>query len=170
MSPNRPPNPARRKLIRSALSLAVRIAPPSGDVDDPVDALGLQRHRKINLLPFDFGDTPWTGCWIATARSDYVVFPKDASAAERAMVICHELAHMLLDHVPHAAEQQAQLLSALAAPTVDPAIARRFLARHGYTEEIEAEAELLGTRLVTELNRLADASTIAGDTVSDRLR
>lgn len=170
MSPNTTPNPSRRKLIRSALSVAVRIAPASGDVDDLVHALSHQRHRGIHLLPFDFGDTPWTGCWIATARSDYVVFPKDASAAERAMVICHELAHMLLDHVPHAAEQRAELLSALVAPSVDPVVAQRFLARHGYTEEVEAEAEMLGTHLVTELNRLADASTIAGDTVSDRLR
>ena len=61
-------------------------------------------------------------------------------------------------------------LTALVAPNMDPAVARQFLTRHGYTDSAEAEAEQLATVLVTQLTRNAEAHALRADPVSDRLR
>lgn len=108
--------------------------------------------------------------WISTDGGEYIVFPSDASSAERAAVICHELAHMLLGHRPEAQEDQLSQMATRVAPSIDPQVAQRFLHRHGYAEKVEAEAEYLATVLVTQLARNADANVLRRDAVSDRLR
>lgn len=122
------------------------------------------------MLPFDLDAGSPSGLWIATAQADYIVFPADASASERTAIICHELAHMLLDHRPEAEVDRLAQLVAMVAPTVDPTVAGRFLTRHGYADGAEAEAEQLATVLVTQLSRNAQTEALRSDAVSDRLR
>ncbi len=156
--------------LRLARSRAVRMVPDSGVVDDLVSAVSAARSRAVQLLPFDMGLSSPSGMWIATEQADYVVFPSDASSAERTAVICHELAHMLLNHQPGAETERLSQMAELVAPNLDPSVARRFLGRHGYNEAVEAEAEHLATALVTRLARNAEADAVRRDTVSDRLR
>lgn len=144
--------------------------PHTGDITDLANAVGCDRGRHIQLLPFELGTNSPTGLWIATTQADYVVYPINASAAERVVIICHELSHMLLHHEPVGGADQLSQMAVLAAPNVDPAVARRFLARHGYAQEIEAEAETLATVLVTDLTRRAERHAMIQDDVSDRLR
>ena len=60
------------------------------------------------------------------------------------------------------------------APSVSPAVAARFLTREGYPDEIESDAEALGTLIAAELVARADAGSRAAtqtqDHVSARLR
>jgi len=139
-------------------------------VDDLVSAVGEERKRPVHLLPANLGPDAPTGMWISTERGEYVVFPLDASSAERTAVICHELAHMLLGHQPEAQMDRLSQMATTVAPSIDPLVAQRFLYRHGYAEKVEAEAERHATVLVTQLARNAEASAVRGDAVSDRLR
>ena len=156
--------------LRLARSRAVRLLPASGLVDDFVLAVHRDRSRPIQLLSHDLGGDSPSGMWIATESTDYVVFPADASASERTAIICHEVAHMLLGHQAEARFDRAAQLVEMVAPNVDPTTARRFLARHGYAEAVEADAEELATVLVARLARHAEALAMRSDPVSDRLR
>lgn len=156
--------------IRLARLPAMRLVPISGLVDDFVLAVDQDRSRPIHLLPHDLGRDSPSGMWIATAVQDYVVFAADASSSERTAIICHEVAHMVLGHQAGAVLDRAAQIVEVVAPHVDSATAQRFLARHGYAEAMEADAEELATLLVARLARNADALAVRCDPVSDRLR
>ena len=155
---------------RFARSRAMRMVPSSGLVDDLVLRVGRSRSRSITLLPFHLDAGAPSGLWVTTAQADYIVFPSDATSSERTAIVCHELAHMLLDHQPEAEVDRLAQLVALVAPTIDPKVAAQFLTRHGYADGAEAEAEQLATLLATQLARNAEASAVRLDAVSDRLR
>ncbi len=155
---------------KSARARALRLVPDTGDLEDFVHVVGASRGRSIRLMPFPLEPSSPTGLWIATEQADYVVYPEDASPAEKAAIICHELAHMLLHNEPVGGVDLLAEMAAMVAPRVDPAVARRFLARHGYLQDVEAEAETLATVLVTCLARRAERYAFSLDDVSDRLR
>lgn len=163
-------NDDRVRAAKGARASALKLVPANGAVDDLVTAVGRTRRRVIHLLDVDLGPGEPTGMWIATDQADYVVHPADASAAERTAVICHELAHMLLGHQPQAEGDSSVRMATVVAPDIDPEVAQRFLRRHGYAEPVEAEAEHLGTLLVAQLARNAEAHVVRRDAVSDRLR
>jgi hypothetical protein len=75
-----------------------------------------------------------------------------------------------LGHVPLGTDSDLDALVALIAPHVDPAVARQILARFSYADDLEAEAEALGTLLVTKLAQRAERHRMTYDPVSDRLR
>ena len=158
------------RTAKAARASAVKLVPDNGDVEDLVAAVGGARRRAIHLLGADLGPTGPTGMWIATEHGDYIVHPVDASAAERTAVICHELAHMLLGHQPEDDGKAWQQMAATVAPDIATEVAQRFLGRHGYADRLEADAEHLGTVLVTQLARHAAAKTVRRDAVSERLR
>ena len=121
----------RDRQVRLARSRAVRLVPANGVVDDLVAAVSQERERAVHLLPADLGPEAPTGMWISTDQAEYIVFPADASSGERAAVICHELAHMLLGHQPEAQMDRVALMATTVAPSIDPEVAQRFLNRHG---------------------------------------
>jgi hypothetical protein len=155
---------------RRARSRALRLVPANGAIDDLVAAVGQERGRPLSLLAAELGPMAPTGMWVATDHADYIVYPADASSAERAAVICHELAHMLLGHQPEAQMDRVSQMARTVAPSIDPDVARRILQRHGYAEQVEADAERLATVLVTKLARNAEAIAVRRDAVSERLR
>jgi len=156
--------------FRLARSRALRLVPASGVVDDLVTTASRVRNRPVHLLPSDLGPEAPTGMWISTERAEYIVYPADSSSAERAAVICHELAHMFLGHQPEAQVDQLTQMATTVAPSIHPDVARRFLGRHGYVEKAEVEAERLATVLVTQLARNSESHAVRLDAVSDRLR
>lgn len=155
---------------RAAHERALKLVPATGRVDDLVENVSRAMGRSVALLPFDLGRSEPTGLWIATERGDYVVFPSSATEAERAAIVCHELSHILLKHEPVGEAAQLAQLAAVVAPDISPSVAQRILARHGYAQEVEIEAETLATRIVARLVTNAEQSRLAQDTVSSRLR
>src|SRR5690349_17683563 len=89
-----------RRSLRVAQERALRLVPASGRLEDLVANVALRSGRPLRLLPFDLGRDEPTGLWISTDSADYVVYPSAASAAQRTAIVCHELAHMLLQHQP----------------------------------------------------------------------
>ena len=158
-----------RTLRRSAAS-ARRLIPASGDLTGFVDAVARSRGRPIVLLGAAFEADAPSGVWIVTELRDYIGYPSDAPAARRAAIVCHEVAHMLLGHDPPAGTGGLASLAAAAAPTLDPDVAARFLARHGYAGGEEADAEGLGTWLAAELARRERLARAPQDRVYDRMR
>jgi len=146
------------------------LVPASGQVDDLTHAVSADRGRPIQLLAEDLGPREPSGLWIATGQSDWIVVPNGIGAAQRTAIICHELAHILLGHVPLGANSDLDALAGLVAPNVDPTVATRILARFSYADDLEAEAEALGTMLVTKLAHRAESLRMKHDAVSDRLR
>ena len=163
-------NAGRERRTRHARTLAGRLLPISGSLEDLVSSAERHFGRRIRLLPFELDAESPSGLWIATDASDYIVFPARSSAEQRTAIVCHELSHMILRHGPQAGEDQLAALVSMAAPTLDAAVARRFLARHGYEDAAESDAETLGTYLAAGLARRAKEHAVFQDHVSARLR
>lgn len=173
MSPrsDRPrPDAAGHYSLKAATGRARRLVPASGTVDDLVAAVGRERSRTIRLHATEMGPRSPTGAWIETEATDWIVYPVDASPAERDVIVCHELAHMLLEHHPDDTVEIQRQLVCLVAPDISPEVALRFLNRHGYLDAAEAEAEQLATMLVTFMTLNAANHALRRDAVSDRLR
>jgi Zn-dependent peptidase ImmA (M78 family) len=140
--------------------------PETGDVDEFVQAVARYRGRRIVTLAQELGLEAPTGYWISTTDTEYVVYPEDSNDDQRAVIICHELAHMLLNHQPPEGSVDLGEL----APSIAPSIAARFLNRHGFDDAMEADAERLATQLTSELDRRALSHELARDNISARLR
>lgn len=160
----------RGRADRSTWQAVRHLVPDSGDVDLLVEAVGAHRKRRIKVLECELGEMNPSALWAQTADTDYIFCPSGAAAEHRRVMVCHELAHMLLGHEPATGEVD---LSGVA-PSIAPAVIAGFFARHGYEDEVEAETELLATQLATELARRDAAGRaamiITGDTISARLR
>lgn len=151
---------------RRARKIAGRLMPDTGDVDEFVQSVARHRGRRIVTMAQNLSVEEPSGYWICTATSEYIFYPADCNHDQRAVIICHELAHMLLGHHPENAVDLGEL-----APTIAPAVAARFLARHRYKSAMEADAEHMATQLTTELARRADRHRLGqDDTISARLR
>lgn len=151
---------------RKARRIAVRLMPETGDVDEFVRAVARYRGRRIITLAEELGVEAPTGYWISTDDTEYLVYPVDANHDQRAVIICHELAHILLDHQPPGGVLDLDAV----APSISPAVAARFLTRHGFYDVMEADAENMATQLMAELTRRSDKHRLSKDNISARLR
>lgn len=152
---------------RKTRKVATRLMPETGDVDEFVQAVARYRGRRIVTMAQELDFEAPTGYWISTADTEYVVYPADSNDDQRAVIICHELAHMLLDHQP----PEGTLNLGQLAPSINPTVAARFLNRHGFDNAMEADAENMATQLTTELDRRANRHELARDNnISARLR
>lgn len=133
-------------------------------IDDAVMRMQQDRGRRIELLQWSFTEGTLSGLWAAARVNDYIVYPQDALPTRRAAIIAHELAHMILGHEPQERVEGTEQLVRLLAPTLDPQIVCRMLARHSENTPEEIAAEQLGTEM---LSRLQIGSRI--DPLLDRL-
>lgn len=154
--------------VQAAISVGLGLVPDSGDLEGLVGAVAARRGRTLRLQPYPLGIDQPSGLWIMTARGDCIVYDSHASTQQAEAIVCHELAHMLLNHEP-AATKSAEF-SKVAEIVLDPKVAARFLTRHGYTEEAEAAAESVATYLLAELAAHASAHALTRDNISARLR
>lgn len=149
---------------RCAARLAQLTIPTPWDLDRFVAELAQHRGRPLQVSPLDALATPDTPCgvWIGTDAADHVFVEAHTSAFHRDHIVCHELAHMLLEHdsTPTHAENfsAARLL-----PSLSPDMLRRVLGRTAYTDRQEREAELLATLI---LGRARPPSPVADPTAS----
>jgi hypothetical protein len=105
--------------------------------------------RPIRLLPMPLSVGGPCGLWLATARSDYIVFEADTTVLHQNHIIAHELGHLVLKH----SAQQVVSDEALGrlASHIDPATVRLMLGRSRYEEREEREAETLASLLQQRL-------------------
>lgn len=163
--------PIKRRKPRSDTDCAFRTAtdlmPHDGDIDTFVKAISASRGRPIHVFEVPAPSESPSGGWFACGDADYVVVDATSTLSRRAAIVYHELAHILLGH------QGEPLTSAqlsLLAPSMNPSVAARFLGRHGYTSQVEHEAELLGTKLAAAAERARFNAGDPHDRVSRRVR
>jgi hypothetical protein len=157
-----------RKALQA--SSYAHLVPVSGDLDELVVRVAAHRSRSITLMPTPLPEDAPSGLWVATTARDYIVYPDNADAQWRSGIVCHELAHMLLEHDPQPGTADLGAMVSRAAPSIDPQVAARFLHRHGYEDTAEADAEYLGTRLAARLGAAHTTGQRHRDRVFDRMR
>lgn len=161
-------NPAGRHRAR-VIALGERLLPGDGSIDGFVAAVAAHRGRPVHVLDYPLNSAGPSGFWIGTSSGDYIVCSAGTTPTRRAAIVCHELAHMLLGHEPEVEDvEAAQAVVQLLAPDLDPLVAARFLARHGYEGPAEKDAEAAATAFVTAAAHRQ--RTAATDRVSERLR
>lgn len=144
--------------MATAARVARRLMPIDGDLDGLLDALSVERGRRIHVLPHRFTGRPTSGLWLPTKRADYLVIDEPTTPSRRAAIICHEVAHILLGHTPDITSSE---VIASAMPDLSPELIARALARHAYASEDEANAEELGTLIGAEhWSRQVDSSRL----------
>jgi len=146
------------------------LVPASGLVDDLVRSVSDERGRPIHVAEENLGPKEPSGLWVAGDGVDLIVVPDRIGSSQRTAIICHEVAHILLGHVPLGVGSDLDGLVELVAPHVDVSVAKQILGRFSYADDLEAEAEAFGTILVTKLAERSRRLRIKRDSVSDRLR
>ncbi len=108
------------------------------------------RQRPLEVLSIDL-PVQMDGLWVATARTDYLIFASNAERVAQEHAICHELAHILLAHGP-LIEDLALLLRGIDIPTAQRQVMAMRSDRMSTYQEQEAEcfALLLAERLPFE--------------------
>ncbi len=153
------------------IELGEWLLPANGDIDEFVSAVADHRGRPGHVLSSPLNPAGPSGFWIGIPTGDYIVVTATATPTRRAAIVCHELAHMLLGHEPEVGDvDSARLLAQYLAPAVDPSVAIRFLARHGYEASAEEDAEAAATAFVTAAATRQRATSATNDRVSERLR
>jgi hypothetical protein len=131
---NRHPRPHDRWAERLRASRIV--IPEPFDMDAFCTHLVQRRDRAIELVPAALGGD-LTGLWVPLADADLVFFEQATTPLHQVHIQLHEIGHLLCDH-PHApgAETFRRLM-----PHLDLDRLERLLARAGYQEDAEREAE-----------------------------
>ncbi|MFE9428746.1 hypothetical protein ACFYNO_38025 [Kitasatospora sp. NPDC006697] len=176
----------RRNPRADLVALVARIdVPHPFRLDRFCTSIAEQRGRPLHLVPLTDAagqDLP-CGLWIGLPDADLVFYESGAAPILKAQIVLHEVSHMLLDHGTGTATVPAQRsarparprdprLDAVARSAAEAATARladrelgldtdrvlALLARNGYTDRQEADAESLATLLLERATRAASGS------------
>lgn len=132
---------ARYRAAVRVLPLVKRLMPADGSIDGLVAAVATHRARPIDLLPAHLGARSSSGFWVVGKSHDYIVYAASATPEQRDLILCHELAHMLLGHSGNRPVDALGLGDIGARPT-------QLLTRHGYGDSPEADARRLAQRVL----------------------
>ncbi|MFK4184321.1 hypothetical protein ACI2L4_09920 [Streptomyces sparsogenes] len=130
---------AERRRIRALLKeLGL---PPHPTLSELCVAYERHTQRRLVMIERDVPSGEPSGKFEQYLTEDRIYYPnlKHTSRAHQALVICHELAHLLLGHLPRY-------------DAIDPAVVRQVLGRSHYADPAEHQAETVGTLLYLELN------------------
>lgn len=158
----------RSVALAHAHALLNEALPPSGDLDDLLSRVERARGRHIRVIAVDLSRSGASGLWAATTDADFIVVEQTAGLALREAIVCHELAHVLLDDEADVADADVLAWAEdVARQTLGTRLAARVLGRHGYGHESERRAETLGSHIAL---RLAEARRAPRDSVLRHLR
>lgn len=125
--------------------------PEPFDAGSFCDELGRHLGRQIVLVPQDGrADEIPCGLLARTATVDYIFFRTASSWLHQQHNILHEVGHLLADHAPGRDVGPGQRGAVLR--HLDPTRVERVLARGGYDDDAEQEAELIATLLGRRVN------------------
>jgi hypothetical protein len=124
------------------------------------------RDRPIDLCPLVMPPDSPSGVWAATPKRDYIFYEKDTTPLHQALIVSHELGHILFEHGTddlrpgHGCSDQTAMsilgAAQLVLPDLDIQVISRLLNRTGYAYSADEEslAETFATTVVEEVNRL----------------
>ena len=134
---------AVERRVRGVLS-QLRIPEP-WSIDELIRQVSELRQREIvvhAVAPEALRDSP-CGMWVVCEDADILVVAQGSPAWHSDLVLCHELAHMLLGH-GSASEPSDEMLRTWF-PSFDPDTVRLVFGRTVFVSRQEREAELLAT-------------------------
>ena len=160
----------RPDLTERTYQSLVPLLPDPWSVDEFVARVAADRSRPIRLLPHLLTTGDATGYAVRRRNEDVIVVPITAVGARRDAIICHELAHIVLEHAPLLKDDAAFV--AMLTPNCSPELVARFVQRDGYDTDDERAAEILATRLITRAQTRGRPPTTSGelDRLTTRLR
>ena len=141
---------ARRQLLR--------LVPEPCELDTFVQRAAQKRGRPIHVVDVEFSaEGGITGAWKPTRQRDLIFVASSTTGLLRAAIVCHEISHIWLNHLPEDLGFVGQdgleaVLPALL--EASPELARKFVRfRHDYGSRAEADAEYLATTLMSAIGR-----------------
>ncbi|GAA1965325.1 hypothetical protein [Kitasatospora viridis] len=157
----------RRKPRSELAALVARIEVPQPfQLDRFCDSIARERGRPLRLVPLSDAagrDLP-CGLWLGLPEADVIFYEAGAAPILKTQIVLHEISHMLLDHGRPAGSVPPQR----AAPATDRELGLdtdrvlALLARSGYTDRQEADAESLATLLLERATRAGAGTGSAG--------
>ncbi|WP_051942849.1 hypothetical protein [Streptacidiphilus rugosus] len=119
------------------------------------ESIAARRGRNIEMVPMPMAPRPASPCglWVATDHTDYVMYSEQTTRRQQQHIQLHELAHIVLGH--KSTESDADEMSRLLMPNLDPALVRLVLGRTVYDTEEEREAETVASLLPLHAGRQA---------------
>ena len=114
------------------------------DIDSILKALSRRTGREVAVVEIDMHHDGPSGLWMALPDRDVIATPLKATKVRRETAICHEVAHIVLSH-RGSAVSAAELVGGIKHLTPDAV--EHYLARHGYDDPQECEAETFATAL-----------------------
>ena len=161
-------SPPSHRTIAKATRAALRLMPEDGDLDTLLQNLAQQRGRPITVIDYDpLPDRLPSGVWVKAQDRDVILVEEGVGPSRRALIISHEIAHMVLDH--HGDCTVSDLVRN-AAPDLAPALIERVLHRDTYESAAESEAEEVATLIAVEHSRRRRNAELNANPISARLR
>jgi hypothetical protein len=121
------------------------------------------RGREIILIPVDTATLPDSPCglWLRREHDDLLIYAAGTSDYHIDQIVCHEVGHMILGHsqlLSYRADHDdtAEICGSLL-PDLDPKTVHAVLARGGYSDDQEHDAESFASRLIVAARESADA-------------
>ena len=144
-------------------ALRVRCAAKLRGLDVPIpfdlwrfcQAVEARRRRPLLLHPVVSALGP-CGLWVATPEADHIFYEQEATPFHQRHIILHELGHVVCDH--HPAPVTGADLPQLLFPDLQPSVLHKVLARAGYSNDQEQEAELLASLILEQARAEPPAS------------
>ncbi|WP_051386288.1 hypothetical protein [Actinokineospora inagensis] len=147
-----------------AATLAALDLPARMDLAALCEHLAAARGRPLHVVPVAMGASQPCGLWVATRDADWIFYDEATTRAHREHIILHEIGHMICCH-RGGGQLDADTATAFF-PDIDPRLVRDMLARTGYSDEQEQQAEVMAYLLA---RRLRDHGTRHGDEVAARI-
>lgn len=163
------PRPPGQRRISRATRAALQLMPDDGDLDTLLQNLARHRGRPLAVVDHDPRvDGLPSGVWVDATDRDLILVEAGVGPSRRALIISHEIAHMMLGH-----EGDCATLSDLvqnAAPDLSPALIERVLHRDKHSSDAENDAEEVATLIAVEHSRRRRNAELRANPVSARLR
>jgi hypothetical protein len=142
--------------MKRAKRQLLRLVSEPCELDTFVQRAARKRRRPIHVLDVDFSaEGGITGAWKPTPQYDLIFVASSATGLLRVAIVCHEISHIWLNHLPEDLGFVGQdgLETVLPALLVaSPELVSKFVRfRHDYGSEAEADAEYLATTVMSAI-------------------
>ena len=161
------PRLGTHRKVNKATRAALQLMPEDGDLDQLLQNLARRRGRPITVVERKLHESGLpSGLWLIGRDRDYIMVEADAGPSRRAVILSHEIAHMMFGHegssVPDLVRQ--------ATPDLNPALIERVLHRDSYDTCDESDAEEVATLIAVEHRRRSRNAELRSNPISARLR